>query len=95
MATLPTIAEVRKMSVADLRAEVATIRREAAVVRLGTELSKEKDTSKIRKLRRHMAQLLTVLQEKVGMEEKPGRAGNSATKPLSKKSKASTIPARA
>ena len=68
MAKLPTIAEVRKMSAEDLRAEVATIRRQAAEVRLGVELSKEKDTSKMKKLRKHLAQLLTVLQEKTGTE---------------------------
>jgi ribosomal protein L29 len=94
MAALPTITEIRKMSVEDLRTEVATIRREAASVRLGVELSKEKDTSKMLKLRRHMAQLLTVLQEKAGKQGKAEKAESSAAKPLSKKSKASKIPAR-
>ncbi|OGJ70630.1 50S ribosomal protein L29 [Candidatus Peribacteria bacterium RIFCSPLOWO2_12_FULL_53_10] len=64
MAKLPTIAEIRKMSVEDLRSEVATVRREAARIRLGVELSKEKDASQVKKLRKHLAQILTVLQEK-------------------------------
>ena len=92
MAKLPTIAEVRKMSMEDLRTEVATIRREAAEVRLSVELSKEKDTSKMKKLRRHLAHLLTVLQEKAAEGEKaaPKKPANS----LSKKPKASKSPAQ-
>lgn len=64
MAKLPTIAEVRKMSLEDLRSEVTTVRREAARIRMGVELGKEKDTSQMKKLRKHLAQILTVLQEK-------------------------------
>ncbi|MEK7563841.1 MAG: hypothetical protein AAB544_05635, partial [Patescibacteria group bacterium] len=91
----------------DLRAEVATIRRQAAEVRLGVELSKEKDTSKMKKLRKHLAQLLTVLQEKTGTEriqriqkiQKNGssesfESSESSKKSLSKKAKVSKIPAQ-
>lgn len=101
MAKLPTIAEVRKMSAEDLRAEVTTIRRQAAEVRLSVELSKEKDTSKMKKLRRHLAQLLTVLQEKNATEGiqriqkiQKKNSSESSKKSLSKKAKASKIPAQ-
>ncbi|TSC60761.1 MAG: hypothetical protein Greene041662_64 [Candidatus Peregrinibacteria bacterium Greene0416_62] len=96
MAKLPTITETRKMSIEDLRSEAATIRREAARIRLGVELSKEKDTSQVKKLRKHLAQILTVLQEKMQTNQKStsSASSESPTKSLSKKAKASKIPAQ-
>jgi ribosomal protein L29 len=106
MATLPTITEVRKMSVEDLRSEVTTVRREAARIRLGIELSKEKDSSQLKKLRKHLAQILTVLQEKNQTEKiqksqtmqkrtpsESSVSSKSSKKSLSTKAKVSKIPA--
>ena len=97
MAALPTIIEIRKMSTPDIMAEIVAIRRQATEVRMGVELSKEKDTSKMKNLRRHMARLLTVLQEKSIGEGKEGtvRKENTKKKTLSKRTKVSTLPARA
>lgn len=99
MAKLPTIAEVRKMSAEDLRSEVATIRRQAAEVRLGVELSKEKDTSKMKKLRKHLAQLLTVLQEKgrdaTALRLYTDASAQTPKKSLAKRVKTPKISARA
>jgi ribosomal protein L29 len=99
VAALPTIIEIRKMSVADILSEIVAIRRQATEVRMGVELSKEKDTSKMKNLRRHMARLLTVLQEKNVDTVKEGKSGkpggkNTKQKSLSKKAKASKIPAQ-
>jgi ribosomal protein L29 len=102
MAGLPTTTELRKMNVDDLRSEVTSVRREAARIRLGVELQKEKNTARLPTLRRHLAQVLTVLQEKSSTNSSSNsshvsgsssRAKKSA-KPLSKKSKNSIISAQ-
>ncbi len=77
------------MSTEDIKSEVASIRRQAAEVRMGVELSKEKDTSKMKNLRRYMARLLTVLQQK--STQAPVE---TPKKSLSTKTKASKIPAQ-
>ncbi len=101
MAALPTITEIRKMSTEDIQAEVTSVRREAAETRLSVELSKEKNTSKMKNFRKHMARLLTVLQEKSQKEgiqksqtKQKSAAPESSKKSLSKKTKASKIPAQ-
>lgn len=93
MAKLPTIGEVRKMSAQDIRADVEALRHDSARVRLGVEMNKEKDASKMKKNRRHLARLLTILQEK-GSQGNLGKVKGSP-KSLSTPSKTSTIPARA
>lgn len=95
MAKLPTIVETRKMTVEDLRSEAATIRRLVARIRLGVELNKEKDTSQMRKLRKHMAQILTVLQEKSATHSSHSSPDDKKSKKsLSKSPKATTLSAR-
>ena len=104
MAALPTITEIRKMSTEDIQAEVTSIRREAAQTRLSVELSKEKNTSKMKNFRRHMARLLTVLQEKSLTEGSQksqtmtssisSKVTKKSAKSLSRKTKTSKIPAQ-
>ncbi len=64
MATLATIKELRSMQVTDLRSEIAEHELALAKMRLDVESRSEKDTAKLRRLRRAIARMHTVLAEK-------------------------------
>ncbi len=64
MATLPTIKELRAMQAKDLLAEIAEQANVLAKMRIDVALRSEKDTAKLRRLRRAIAQMNTVLVEK-------------------------------
>lgn len=64
MASLPTIKELRSMQAKDLRTEIAEQTNVLAKVRLDVALQSEKDTAKVRRLRRAIARMNTVLAEK-------------------------------
>lgn len=79
-------AEMRKMSPEDLRKEIAQRRVSVAKMKIGVEMRSHKDTAQLRRERKEVARLLTVLRE---IEN--GDAGKST---LKAKRKASTVPAR-
>lgn len=81
MASLPTIKELRSMQDKDLRKEIAEQSLVLAKIQLDVESRSEKDTAKVRRLRRAIARMHTVLREK---EHAPG---------LKKETKSSTVPA--
>lgn len=56
--------DLRAMTPADLRTEAAALRTELAKQRMGIALRSEKDTARFRRLKRHLARILTVLGEK-------------------------------
>lgn len=64
MATLPTIKELRSMQVKDLLSEIAEHANALAKMRIDVALRSEKDTAKVRRLRRAIARMNTVLVEK-------------------------------
>lgn len=64
MASLPTIKELRSMQVKDLIDEIAQQQGVLAKLRLDVALMSEKDTAKLRRLRKAIARMNTVLAEK-------------------------------
>lgn len=66
MATLPTIKELRVMQAKDLQSEIAEQSRVLAKLRLDVAMGGEKDTAKLRRLRRAIARMQTVATEKEG-----------------------------
>lgn len=84
MAKTATTAELRKMSAADLRKEIADKRAEVAKLRMTVALGAEKDTAKFRREKKEIARMLTILGEV-----------ESAATPLKTASKTSTVPAPA
>lgn len=86
MATLPTITELRSMQMKDLLSESGEQSRVLTKLRLDVRLGSQKDTSKLRRLRTHIAQIQTVLVEK-------RREGGESE--LKKQKKASRVPAQA
>lgn len=64
MATLPTIKEIRAMQAKDLQTELAEHVNSLAKMRLDVASGGEKDTAKLRRLRKGIAQMNTVLVEK-------------------------------
>ena len=64
MATLPTIKELRSMQAKDLQSEIAEQQNVLAKMRIDVDTRSEKDTAKLRRLRRAIAQMNTVLVEK-------------------------------
>lgn len=64
MATLPTIKEIRAMQAKDLQSELAEHGNTLAKMRLDIASGGEKDTAKLRRLRKGIAQMNTVLVEK-------------------------------
>lgn len=64
MATLPTIKEIRAMQAKDLQTELAEHANTLAKMRLDVASGGEKDTAKLRRLRKGIAQMNTVLVEK-------------------------------
>lgn len=59
-----SLTDLRKMSAKDLLQEIAKQRAQCAKTKMGIRLAKEKDTAKLRKQRRNLAQMLTILGEK-------------------------------
>ena len=57
-------AEIREMSVADLRDRIEAIRAELATMVMNHAISPLEDNSKIRKTRKDIARMLTILTEK-------------------------------
>ena len=105
MAKIPSPTELRAMTLEDLRGDLSSTERELAHVRMEIIFNKEKNTSKQRTLRRHVAQILTVLNEKKPM--RPRKPTNSSSvssdslvsskkgkKPLSKAKVDTTLPTR-
>lgn len=64
MASLPTIKEIRAMQAKDLQSELGEHGRTLAKMRLDVASGGEKDTAKLRRLRKGIAQMNTVLVEK-------------------------------
>ena len=64
MATLPTIKELRSMQAKDLRSEIAEQQNVLAKMRIDVDTRSEKDTAKLRRLRKAIARMNTVLVEK-------------------------------
>jgi ribosomal protein L29 len=64
MAKKTETTELRSMQIADLRKEVAAQKRNIAKLSLTIAMQTEKDTSKLRKERKQLARLQTVLTEK-------------------------------
>lgn len=64
MAATLSITELRGMQVEDLRKEAAAKRTVIAKLKLGIEMQKEKDTAKLRRERRALARMETILGEK-------------------------------
>lgn len=64
MASIPTIKELRAMQSKDLQSEIAEYGRTLAKMRLDVAVGGEKDTAKLRRTRRAIAQMNTVLAEK-------------------------------
>jgi ribosomal protein L29 len=64
MASIPTIKELRAMQAKDLQGEIADHARSLAKIRLDVAAGGEKDTAKLRRLRKAIAQMNTVLVEK-------------------------------
>lgn len=85
MATLPTITELRAMQPKDLQNDVAEQSLLLAKMRLDVDLRSEKDTAKLRRLRKTIAQMKTVLNEKPKTSTVPAPRS-------SKKSKAGSAP---
>lgn len=61
MAKHASTTELRKMSIADLTAEVRESQNLIAKLRLGVTMQKEKDTAKLQKEKKHLARMQTVL----------------------------------
>jgi len=64
MASIPTIKELRAMQSKDLQSEIAEHSSALAKMRLDVGVGGEKDTAKLRRLRKGIAQMHTVLTEK-------------------------------
>ncbi len=79
MAPKTTMTELRKMQAEDLKREVMSKSMTIAKIRMGVEMRQEKDTAQLRREKKDLARVLTVLKEKA-----PG---------LSTSQKTSTLPA--
>jgi ribosomal protein L29 len=94
MAANLTATELRKMPVADLRKEISSHQSEMAKMRLGLEMRSFKDSAKLRRFRKELARMLTVVSEKENQlkeGDSPSRvpvrrrkAGSSRAAPASK-----------
>jgi len=58
------ITDVRQMSPEKLHEELQRVRRELAVVRFHVKTGQETNTAKVRELRKLIAQILTILNQK-------------------------------
>lgn len=57
-------AEIREMAVADLRERVDALRAELGTMKINHAISPLEDTSKIKKMKKDIARMLTILSEK-------------------------------
>lgn len=80
-------AEMRKMTPADLRKEIAERRSSVAKMKLGVEMRSHKDTAQFRREKKELARLLTILCEVESAGEEKGKST------LKSKRKVSTVPA--
>ncbi len=64
MASLPTLKELRAMQTKDLHQEIAEHRASLSKMTLMVAAKSEKDTAKVRRLRKFVAQVHTVVSEK-------------------------------
>lgn len=64
MASLPTIKELRAMQAKDLLSDIAEQANVLAKMRIDVALRSEKDTAKLRRVRKAIARMNTVLVEK-------------------------------
>lgn len=64
MATTLTTKELRAMQATDLRKELSEKQILLQKIRLGIELRKEKDTAKLKRERRQISRMQTILREK-------------------------------
>lgn len=69
--------DLRNLQAADLESEARTLRREIGALRMGIALRSEKDTAKLKRDRRQLARILTILGEKQAKPLK--KAVSSAT----------------
>lgn len=84
MAKHASVAELQKMSIADLSAEVRECKHLVAKLRMGVSLQKEKDTAKLQKEKKHLARMLTVLTERKKAETALSKDEKSVSSPSSK-----------
>lgn len=84
MASLPTIKELRAMQPKDLQKEIAEHSGALTKMRLDVAVGGDKDTAKLRRLRKGIAQMHTVLTEKeageAGLKKQPKTSRVSAPK---------------
>lgn len=73
MSSHTSLAELRQMSVSDLRREIVEKRALVSKMRLGIAIQKEKDTSRYQREKKELARLLTVLHEKEAEATLPRR----------------------
>lgn len=76
-----TAAELRKMSVEDIRKEVREKQAVASKSRLAIALQSEKDTAAYRRGRKEVARMLTILSEKESEQEQLNTGTKQATMP--------------
>ena len=79
----PSTAELQKMSIADLTAEIRESNTQLAKLGMGLRLQKEKDSAKYKKEKKHLARMKTVLTAR----KKEERALSSQEKQVSSPSK--------
>lgn len=86
MATLPTITELRAMQPADLQKEIDEHARVLAKMRLDVAMGGEKDSAKLRRLRKTVARMHTVVSAKKNGAPELKTAKKSSTVRAPKKS---------
>lgn len=57
-------AEIREMAVADLRERIDAVKAELNTMKINHAISPLEDTSKIKKMRKDIARMMTILSEK-------------------------------
>jgi len=90
MSSSPSLKELRTMQVSDLRTEATDKRLSIVKLRMGIAVRSEQDTAKLRRERKELARLLTVIGEKTSA--KGQKAEGTA---LKTEAKEGTVPARA
>lgn len=85
--------ELRNMSPEDLRREIAGKRMNLAKIGMHVRQRSEKDTAKLRRERREMARLLTILHEVELLKNKPKKAKVPASAKATAGKPASTLSA--
>lgn len=79
-----TVAEFRKMTVADLRKEEMQQRTELAKLRLAVHMQKEKNAAKYTAAKKQLARLLTVVTEKAAEELQKKSSDTTLSTPSAK-----------